>query len=70
VAISDAVACLWDMFFGMSCLVWPQWERKHLAPRRLDVPGCGDMGGGAGGGGNDSSAQREGITGRGTVSGM
>jgi hypothetical protein len=25
-------------FFYLGCLVWPQWERKHLAKQRLEVP--------------------------------
>jgi hypothetical protein len=29
------------MFFWLSFLVWPQWERKHLALQRLEVPGQG-----------------------------
>jgi hypothetical protein len=24
------------------CLVWPQWERKHLASQRLEVPKWGE----------------------------
>uniref|UniRef100_A0A0V1KHB8 Uncharacterized protein n=1 Tax=Trichinella nativa TaxID=6335 RepID=A0A0V1KHB8_9BILA len=27
------------MFFYLGFLVWPQWERMHLALQRLDVPG-------------------------------
>ena len=30
---------------GLPFLFWPQWERKHLALQRLEVPGAG--GGGA-----------------------
>ena len=25
-----------------SWAVWPQWERKHLASQKLEVPGWGD----------------------------
>ena len=31
---------------GLPCLVWPQWERKHLALQRLEVPGFGGYPGG------------------------
>jgi hypothetical protein len=27
-AIPNAVAYMWDMFFYLGFLVWPQWERK------------------------------------------
>jgi hypothetical protein len=33
------------MFYQLVCLVWPQWERKHLAFQRHKVPGL--MGKGA-----------------------
>jgi hypothetical protein len=26
---------------GLPFLFWPQWERKHLALQRLEVPGAG-----------------------------
>ena len=26
----------------LGSFVWPQWERIHLAPQRLDVPGWED----------------------------
>ena len=29
-------------FSQLGFLVWPQWVRMHLAPRRLDMPGWGD----------------------------
>jgi hypothetical protein len=38
-SIPKAVACMRDMFFSLTCLVWPQRERKHLASGRLDVSG-------------------------------
>jgi hypothetical protein len=31
------------MFFQLGCLVWPQWERKHLASQRHEVAGWGDV---------------------------
>lgn len=39
--IRKSVACQWDMFLYLGCLVWPQWERMHLAPQTLDVPEWG-----------------------------
>jgi hypothetical protein len=33
---------MWDMFFYLGCFVWPQWERKHLAFQRFEVPGWGN----------------------------
>ena len=41
-AIPKAVACMWYRFFELGCLVWPQWERKHLASQRLEVPKWGE----------------------------
>ena len=38
-AITKAVACMWDMFFYLGHLAWPQWERKHLASQRLGSVG-------------------------------
>jgi hypothetical protein len=29
------------MFSYLGSLGWPQWERKHLASKRLEVPGLG-----------------------------
>jgi len=29
------------MFFYQGCLVWPQWERMHQVPQRLNVVGYG-----------------------------
>jgi hypothetical protein len=40
-AVPKAVVCMWDIFFWLDCLVWPQWERKNLDLQRLDVPGVG-----------------------------
>jgi hypothetical protein len=37
-----AVACMQVMFFWLGCLVWPQWEMKHLASQRLEMSGWGD----------------------------
>ena len=37
-AIPKAVACIWDTFYKLGCLVWPQWERKLLALQRLELP--------------------------------
>jgi hypothetical protein len=36
--IPKAVACMWDMFLYLGCLIW---ERKHLALKRLEVLGMG-----------------------------
>ena len=59
---------MWEM----GCLVWPQWERKHLASQRLEVPGWGDTQGdllrgkGEGGGGSIVGGANQ----EGAVSGM
>jgi hypothetical protein len=31
------------MYFYLGYLVWPQWERKHLASERLEVLGKRDI---------------------------
>jgi hypothetical protein len=41
-AIPKAIACPWDIFFYLGCLVEPQSERRHQASQRLDMPGLGD----------------------------
>jgi len=33
--IPKVVAYTWDMFYWLSCLVWPHRERKHLSSRRV-----------------------------------
>ena len=33
---------MWDVFYSLDCLIWPQWERKHLDLQRLNVPGYRD----------------------------
>jgi hypothetical protein len=33
---------MWNMLFLLGCLVWPQWERMHLASPRIEVPGWED----------------------------
>jgi hypothetical protein len=35
------------MFCKLKCLVWPQWERKCLTLKKLDVPGWGQIQGGS-----------------------
>jgi hypothetical protein len=27
------------LFYQLDCLVWPQWEREHIASQRLEVTG-------------------------------
>jgi hypothetical protein len=39
--IPKVVACLWDMFFWLGCLVWPQWERNNLPLHRFKAPAWG-----------------------------
>jgi hypothetical protein len=36
-----ALAYMWDTFFWLGCHVWPQWDRKHLVSKRLEVSGWG-----------------------------
>jgi hypothetical protein len=43
-AFPKAIACLWDMFLQLDCIVLPQWKCTHLAMQRIDVPECGDTG--------------------------
>ena len=33
---------VWDIFFYLVRLAWTQWERKHLASQRFEVPGWGN----------------------------
>ena len=40
-----AAACQWYIFFYLSCLVSPQWNRIHLAPQRPEVSMWGYLGG-------------------------
>jgi hypothetical protein len=40
-AIPKAVAYRWNMFYELGCLLWPLWERNHLALQRLQVPEWG-----------------------------
>jgi hypothetical protein len=40
--VPEEVACLWDMVFKLSCLVWHQWERKCQVLQSLEVPGSRD----------------------------
>lgn len=35
-ASPKAVAYLWNTFFYLGCLVWPQWKRMGLALQKLD----------------------------------
>lgn len=39
--VPKAATCLWDVFFKVGCLGWPQWVRMHLVMQRSDVPGWG-----------------------------
>ena len=57
-AVQKAVACTWDMFFYLGCLVWSQWERKHHTLQRLEMPGWRDSQG-------DSTSSEEKVSGGG-----
>ena len=30
-----AVSCMWDTFFSLGCLLWPQWEQMSLVSQDL-----------------------------------
>jgi len=36
--IPKVAVYLWDKFFQLGCLVWPQWKRNSLALQGLKVP--------------------------------